>query len=67
MALASVGLGKTGYQVSRISFGALPIQKISTEALECSQGRSRVPLCHVGRHLQGTGGRGTLGTTKTSN
>jgi len=32
MALASVRLGKTGYQVSRISFGALPIQKISTEA-----------------------------------
>jgi predicted aldo/keto reductase-like oxidoreductase len=31
MALPSIRLGRTGYQVSRISFGALPIQKLSLD------------------------------------
>ncbi len=31
MAIPSIRLGRTGYQVSRISFGALPIQKLSPD------------------------------------
>ncbi len=31
MAVPSIRLGRTGYQVSRISFGALPIQKLTTD------------------------------------
>ena len=32
MALSSIRLGRTGFYVSRIGFGALPIQKLTTEA-----------------------------------